>query len=180
MSTTGRWKGDRLRYEVHAARSTLLIEARSNVGAIAWECTDIQGTFVGEVADGAIVRADEGRFEVRLDGLRSGNQVYDSELRRRIDVRRFPSATVDLGAVSAVRDGRYQATGNLELHGVRRSITGMVEVADRDDGRLVVTGEQEIDLRDFEIPPPTMLMMKIYPEVLVRLVAVLTEAGEES
>ena len=35
--------------------------------------------------------------------------------------------------------------------------------------RLVVTGEQVFDIRDFAIPSPTMLMLRIFPDVRVRL-----------
>ncbi len=37
------------------------------------------------------------------------------------------------------------------------------------DKRIVVSGEQVIDIRKFEIAAPTMLMLKIYPDVRVFL-----------
>ncbi len=37
-----------------------------------------------------------GRIAVDVAGLRSGNGLYDAELLRRIDARRFPTATVEL------------------------------------------------------------------------------------
>ena len=33
----------------------------------------------------------------------------------------------------------------------------------------VITGEQVLDIRDFAIPSPTVLMLRIYPDVRVRL-----------
>ena len=36
-------------------------------------------------------------------------------------------------------------------------------------GRLVVTGEQVFDIRDFDVPSPTVLMLRIYPDVRVHL-----------
>jgi hypothetical protein len=35
--------------------------------------------------------------------------------------------------------------------------------------RLVITGEQVLDMRDLAIPSPTVLMLRIYPDVRVRL-----------
>jgi hypothetical protein len=36
-------------------------------------------------------------------------------------------------------------------------------------GQLVVSGEQVFDIRDFDIASPTVLMLRIYPDVLVQL-----------
>jgi hypothetical protein len=37
--------------------------------------------------------------------------------------------------------------------------------------RLVISGEQVFDIRDFAVPSPTMLMLRIFPDVRVRLQA---------
>ena len=50
-----------------------------------------------------------------------------------------------------------------------RPAQGTVSVEVRLDGRLVITGEQVFDIRDFAIPSPTVLMLRIYPDVRVRL-----------
>jgi len=34
---------------------------------------------------------------------------------------------------------------------------------------VIITGEQVFDIRDFAIPSPTVLMLRIYPDVRVRL-----------
>ena len=36
-------------------------------------------------------------------------------------------------------------------------------------GVLAVTGEQAVDIRDFDISSPTVLMLRIYPDVVVKL-----------
>jgi hypothetical protein len=41
--------------------------------------------------------------------------------------------------------------------------------AGEDHGRLVVDGEQAFDIRDFDLDSPTVLMLRIYPDVRVRL-----------
>ncbi len=47
-------------------------------------------------------------------------------------------------------------------------VTGAVSVGSAGH-RLVITGEQVLDIRDFAIPSPTVLMLRIYPDVRVRL-----------
>ena len=39
----------------------------------------------------------------------------------------------------------------------------------RAEERLVVTGDHVFDIRDFDIVSPTVLMLRIYPDVRVRL-----------
>jgi hypothetical protein len=45
----------------------------------------------------------------------------------------------------------------------------MVSVEAVGDRRLIITGEQSFDIRDFALPSPTVLMLRIYPDVRVRL-----------
>jgi hypothetical protein len=52
---------------------------------------------------------------------------------------------------------------------VTRPADGAVNVAVKPDGRLVITGEHVFDIRSFAVPSPTMLMLRIYPDVRVRL-----------
>ena len=59
--------------------------------------------------------------------------------------------------------------GELTFHGVTRPAEGTVSVEALSDRRLVITGEQVFDIRDFAIPSPTMLMLRIFPDVRVRL-----------
>jgi hypothetical protein len=96
--------------------------------------------------------------------------LYDAELLRRIDARRFPIARLELSGCSAVASAnRYRVEGALTFHGVTCAVDGTVHVTLRPDGRLVVTGEHVFDIRSFAVPSPTMLMLRIYPDVRVRL-----------
>src|SRR5665213_2881254 len=63
----------------------------------------------------------------------------------------------------------YRLSGDLTFHGVTRPAHGTVTVETTDENRLVITGEQVFDIRDFDIPSPTVLMLRIYPDVRVRL-----------
>jgi hypothetical protein len=159
--------------EIDGERSTVIVEARSSVGPIAWEGVGPRGR-VALADDGArVVTAPRpsGWLELPLDALRSGNRVYDAELLRRVDARRHPVARIDLeDAVVADAPGRYHATGRLAFHGTTLPVSGELEVDLRPDGTLHVTGSQQVDIRDFGLPAPTLLMLKVYPDVRVHLV----------
>lgn len=182
-------------FRILPERSAILIEVRSTVGPITFGAMGLRGSFVASVVDGATVglpgasgtsvgeigtgemtRADTpagvplGRLVVDLSDLGSGNPLYDAELLRRIDARRYPTAVVELLECTPAIPGRScHAGGELTLHGVTRPIRGTVNVERSDDGIFSVTGQHVFDIRDFAIPSPTVLMLRIYPDVRVKL-----------
>ena len=159
-------------FQLMPDRSVVLIDVRSTVGPISFGADRLTGSIAADITDGAIRPGSQpaAHVEIAVDGLRSGNRVYDAELLRRIDARRFPAATLDLRQCLAVGStGRYRVAGELTFHGVTRPTDGTVDIAVAADGRLVVTGEQVFDIRDFAVPSPTVLMLRIYPDVRVHL-----------
>jgi DNA-binding PadR family transcriptional regulator len=153
-------------------RSVALIEVRSTVGPISFGAVGITGHIEAVVTEGKVIAEPppSAHIEIAVDGLRSGNSLYDAELLRRIDARRFPTAAIDLSECMVSGDGgRYRVSGEITFHGVTRPAHGTVNVAERAGERLVVTGEQVFDIRDFDVPSPTVLMLRIYPDVRVHL-----------
>ena len=65
-------------------------------------------------------------------------------------------------------DGNFRVQGDLTFHGVTRTVTGEVRVG-IDDGALVIEGEQVFDVREFGITPPRILMLRVDPDVMVRI-----------
>jgi polyisoprenoid-binding protein YceI len=150
-----------------------VVEARSSVGPIAWEGAGPTGTFALTIGDDGVDLSDtpQGELSFRLDALTSGNRVYDAELRRRLEIPRFPVARAELAGITAGdTPARFHARGRLDVHGVARPVTGDLEVSVGDDGTVLVTGRQRVDIRDFGLPAPTTLMLKVFPDVQVHLV----------
>jgi hypothetical protein len=158
------------RFAVQPEQSTVTIEARSSVGPIQWEASGAEGWVEADLLDGAIDTSVAPRAHLALSvrRLQSGNTLYDAELMRRIDARRHPTTTVVLRQATAAED-RYQLLGDVTFHGVTRQLRGSVIARVDDAGRLLVEGEQTFDIRDFRVPSPTILMLKIFPDVRVRL-----------
>ena len=164
--------GSRRRYRLVPDRSVVLIDVRSTVGPISFGGLGLVGSIEAAVSGGAIGPdpPPTARLEIAVDGLRSGNGLYDAELMRRVDARRFPVATVELDhGVTVGSRNHWRLGGRLTFHGVTRPVEGTVDVAIAQSGHLVVTGEQVFDIRDFAVPSPTMLMLRIFPDVRVRL-----------
>ena len=159
-------------YRLLPDRSAVLIEARSSVGPITFGALGITGT-IGVQAVGEQVTADEAasaHLEIPVAALSSGNGLYDAELRRRVDAARFPVATLDLDRCLVGGSGDHLTLeGRIDFHGVTRSLQGQVAAAIPSPGRLAATGDQVLDIRDFGVSSPTVLMFRIYPQVTVKL-----------
>jgi polyisoprenoid-binding protein YceI len=161
----------RRRFTVDPNLSALLLQSRSNIGAVQFGTREVTGYL--DVAIGpcgvAIDRGPVARLEVALAELTSGNALYDDELRQRLDVRRFPVATVELEQAHALPDDTYRVSGLVTLHGIAAQLQGSVRLVLAETGELTVTGEQVVDIRDFDIDVPSVLMLRIYPDVKVAL-----------
>jgi DNA-binding PadR family transcriptional regulator/polyisoprenoid-binding protein YceI len=159
-------------FQVDPERSAVLIDVRSTVGPLSFGTLGVTGTIHAAFAEG-MLRTDvapSGRLTIDVAGLNSGNRLYDAELLRRIDARGYPAAFVELRECAVSGPGaRYRLAGELTFHGVTRLAEGTVTVDAVSDRRLVITGEQVFDIRDFAIPSPTMLMLRIFPDVRVHL-----------
>jgi polyisoprenoid-binding protein YceI len=104
---------------------------------------------------------------MELDDLHAENAMYDSELKRRIDAQRYPTIT---GTLTELKDsaGKYTARGDLNLHGKTSTVDGTATLRVTENG-LEASGELDLDIRDFGLTPPRMLMLRVYPEVYVEI-----------
>ena len=62
-----------------------------------------------------------------MTDLSSGNALYDAELHRRTDARRFPVVVLELASATRLGDGNcYRVEGNVTIHGVTQRLVGTV------------------------------------------------------
>ncbi len=166
---TGAGSG-RASFVVDPAASALLIEARSTVGPIELATTALTGAAQVTLTDGRIARdaVPAAALELEVESLTSGNALYDAEVHRRLDARRFPVIRADLAGATPLDEHRWSLEGGLTIHGTTRSMRGSADVRLLRSGILRIVGEQVIDIRDFAISLPSTLMLRIYPDVTVR------------
>jgi polyisoprenoid-binding protein YceI len=86
-------------------------------------------------------------------------------MRRRFDVNRYPSITARVTKGEALDgDGRYRAVAQLTMHGQTREISGDLQL--RVDGTtMTIDGQQVINVKDFGIDPPRLIILKVEPDV---------------
>jgi len=159
------------RYRI-AAGSTVDIEAHSSVHPIHGEATGIRGELDVRLDGGTLDLSGPARMrlECPVSALRSGNPLNDRELRRRVEADRYPSIVGEAREVTEGSGrGRYRVRGDLTFHGVTREVTGEIAVTVPGADTLLVEGEQTFDIRDFGVTPPRILMLRVEPDVRVRI-----------
>ncbi|SBW19216.1 YceI family protein [Candidatus Protofrankia californiensis] len=105
---------------------------------------------------------------VDMTTVTSDQSQRDSQFRGQImETSRFPTATfkltrpIDLGSVPAEGEKRtYQATGDLTLHGVTRTVTISLD-AQRAGGQIRASGQIPVTFRDYDVSPPNIGGIKV-------------------
>ena len=102
--------------------------------------------------------------------MKSGNALEDREMRRRIDARRYPTITGDLKGMKQTEDGRGTwSRGDLTFRGVMHTYEDEMTVEPSTTARSRSPVQSTFDIRDFGMEPPRILMLKVQPEVTVRV-----------
>ena len=162
-----------LRFTLDPVRSCIWVDARSNLHPITTQTRGLHGWVELSLHTDATVdlhQPVQGHLEVAVDSFSSGNQLYDRELKRRIDARRHPFILGKItGAVGTGTSGRYRVAGDLSFHGETRSFEHDMTIEVSDGSSIALKGERVFDIREFRMKPPSMLMLKVYPEVAVRV-----------
>ncbi len=142
------------------------------MGPISFATSEVRGAISVET-DGKAIDLEApvtAELTVSLRELTSGNSLYDTELKRRIDARRYPEATLHLEQVARTGEAKeFELAGSIELHAVVRPLHGVVTVERLERDRMVIRGQQTLDIREFGLDVPTTLALKIFPEVTVEM-----------
>lgn len=170
------------RFEAVDGRSTLALSGESSIHHIHTATTQLKGYFVatfdedGQIDLSALV---DGEIQMPLESLKSGNAFIDRELRNRLDIRRFPQVVAKLLEFRG-KNGpeRYRAVGDLTFHGTTQRLEGELIVQQVDEQTIEIQGEIDLDVRDFKVEPPSLLILKVYPAVKAKLHFVVKRANQ--
>jgi polyisoprenoid-binding protein YceI len=160
------------RYTLDSMRSCIWVSGRSSLHPINTETRGITGWFESSTRDDGSLDLElpvSGELELAVERLTSGNQLYDHELRRRMDARRYPTIAGRVTSISASGPHpQYSITGDISFHGKTRTFEHEMQIAVQEAG-VSLTGEYVFDIREFGMKPPSMLMVRVYPEISVRV-----------
>jgi hypothetical protein len=168
------------RYAVSSSESALTFQARSTLHAVHGKATGLSGYI--EAAwnpDGTLAEQPATKMHVDfpVEGLNSGNSIQDREMWKMIDSKRFPRIAADLRDIRpAATPGWYAARGDITLAGRSRMYDGEIALA-HDGDRVTIDGELIVDIRDFGLKAPNLLIVKVDPTINVRLQLIATKAA---
>lgn len=167
------------RFRIVPERSRVWIEARSSIHPIHSATDGLEG-FVELEFDGTdLVVPDPsvaGRLSLAVDRLSSGNGLEDREMQRRIEARRYPTVTGELTAIEpGSGDHRYRVSGDVTFRGVQRRCQDEMTIERQDEATIALAGSSHFDIRDYGMEPPRILMLKVEPDVDVRVEIIATK-----
>ena len=158
------------RYAVDPDRSEVTVYASSSLHGITGHADGLRGWVD---VDGTTITG--ARIELDAERLAWGNPLLDRETRRRIDADRHPTIVGAMTAADSNTNGSMDLSGTITFHGVEREVRGTVTITstdpdgDADADGLVIEGEQTFDVRDWDLEPPRLLMLKVDPDIRVAI-----------
>lgn len=166
------------RFELDPDRSQVSIDGSSSLHPIRARAAGLEGwVTVSLVASGVAARPSvAGEVRLALDRLASGNPVVDAETRRRIDVRHHPELVGTVTGGRRLAPDRLALDGEIAFRGEVQAVSGEL-VVERDGDDLRLSGEQTFDVRSWGLQPPRLGLLRVHPEVTVRLEAVAVPVG---
>ena len=170
LGMVGQTGGSVARYRIVPERSRFWAEATSSIHPIRVETTGFEGYLDCEL-EGSGLRLEApvaGHVELEADLLKTGNGLYDRELERRLEVRRYPLIRGEVRGVRKLDGNRYRVQGQLRFHGKTKNVEGEVTIRVVDERTIEAEGERAFDIRDYGLEPPRLLMLRVHPEVRVR------------
>lgn len=161
------------RYRIVPERSHVWIQARSSVHPIHSSTDGLEGYVEVEFGpEGGVdlAVAPMAKLSLPVSRLSSGNRMEDRELQKRIDARRYPAIEGVLDQMEpSGEEGSYGVSGDITFRGVCRRYQDQMTVHAVDGQTIQLAGKSRFDIRDFGMEPPRILMLKVDPEVDVRV-----------
>ncbi len=156
------------RYAVSPSDSWATFEGRSSLHGLKGKAVGLGGYVEANWNDDgslATTPAPRMHLDIPVANLRSGNAMFDRETWKLIDSNRFPRIAADLRELqAALGPNRYRAGGDVTLAGRSRKYDGELTFA-HDEDNVTIDGELRIDIRDFGLKPPNLLIIKVDPVV---------------
>jgi len=161
------------RFGIVPERSQVWIEARSSVHPIHSGTDGLEGFIEIELdPDGSVDLSTKpvGKLSLAVSRLKSDNRMEEHEMHKRIEARKYP--TID-GVLTSLEpsgaDGTYKVSGEIAFRGVTRHHEDEMTIRALDGQTIRLAGESRFDVREYGMEPPRVLMLKVQPEVTVRV-----------
>jgi hypothetical protein len=168
------------RFEVVSAESSLSFFATAQLFPVYGKASEMSG-YVEAVWNPngtlAVRPLPKMHLELKVESLRTGNELQDREMWKLIDSKRFPRIVAELRELNAgALHGRYAAAGQITLAGLARRYEGELLPARAGD-EVRIGGDISVDVRDYGLKSMKLMVLSVEPLVRVRLRMVARKKG---
>jgi polyisoprenoid-binding protein YceI len=163
--------------------SRLWIDGTSNVKD--FSCKAPALTVAIDAADAAVpalLAGDHGfrtvHLTIAVDKMDCSNGTMNGHMLKALKAKDHPTISFELGSYDLTKAPdliKGSLAGTLEIGGVQKPVTLAVDLKDASEGSLRVTGSYELNMRDYDIQPPSLMLgtMKVRDKVKVNFDLVL-------
>jgi hypothetical protein len=160
------------RFDIDGPAGSIVFSATSSLHPIR-SVGSVSGWMNAGITGGVFTEDQEleGRLDVPLNGLSSGNPLIDREMKRRLGAGLHPAISASLEQTLHIEGNRATITGSIDFLGASALVEGEITILPG----LRLVGSGEFDVRWWGLEPPRLLMVRVEPIVTVELDAPLVE-----
>jgi polyisoprenoid-binding protein YceI len=138
--------------EVNLEGSSIIINGDSNIKKWDTKANKFSGQGSFQIKDGALKKINSFTLTLDTNEIKSGSDSMDGKTAKALETEKFPQITCTLKSSTINGD---TVTGSMEynLHGIKKTFDINPKVT-LTGNEIVVEGEQDISMTDFQITPP--------------------------
>ena len=170
-----------LQFHIVPSESRVWFDADAPLHSFRGQTQDLSGAFT--LQQTSPPQISEAKVVINAASLKTGNSDRDADMRRDfLEVARFPTIDLHVGSVQAAESAAGGASwdvvlhAQLTVHGTTRRVQVPVTV-DLAAERVRARGQVHLDMRDFNIRVPRVLLIPMKSQVLVGFDVIARPAG---
>lgn len=159
-------------YTFHES-STIEVVGTSNKSDFAVKAEEYSGSV--SLTDGAPTAAT---LQIVVAAMKSGrSMIMDRLMRSSLNADEHPTISFEMTGATSSKPETFVIDGNLTLSGVTKPVSLTLVKSQASDGKTVFAGSTILDMREYEIDPPTAMFGSLItkPEVTLKFYLVLTK-----
>ena len=160
-------------YRLDASKSSMTVQGTSTVHDWEMNAGDMNASFLLDVEGEEAEPIRDVSFQMPVEALESDRRIMDNKTHDALKANRYSQIRFDFHETTGFRgeSARYSGivTGYLHIAGKKQQVSIPFRMTQEGNGRMVVSGSEQIRMPDFGIDPPTAMMgtLKTGPEVTV-------------
>lgn len=145
-------------YTIAQEESKVTIAGTSTLHDWESEAEEFSGDAMVTMENGQLSAIEGLNFSVVVDEIKSGKRTMDKKTRGALKEKKNPAITFALSEVTEISADSVMATGDLTIAGVTKTVDMKVSYEISEDGSITFKGEYPINMKDYEVDPPSAML----------------------